>query len=541
MLFNFTRTMRYIIALPATIILWLLATGILIGITSAMHLYTKHTAPQQAFSQAYWYAVIAAVHYFILTVILMVNMLGYFLGHYPQHFALTDGQRTLILQTIALGAWLIIGAAVFQRVMHLSFADGLYFSDITILTLGFGDVTPQTAVGKGLVFPYAVVGIIILGLVIGSIHDILQELQYVVIVQKHIEQGREATAKHSVMAEAEDEETKLQHTDSLRLTETMENIHRREYSRKLFRYANIIALLRGHRRSAQKVLVIKNEKDRFDAMRAIQHEAMLFHRWYRLIWSLIAFGIVWTCGAAVFWALEEHFTYFTALYFSFCSLLTIGYGDLTPTTNASRPFFVAWSLIAIPTMTTLISEMSNTVVALFKRSVSIVADWTLLPHTGKYTTFLRKIMPFLSYLRQPQERVQSAQGVDVERDHGGISTVNGQSRSIDELETEQGNASFQLALKLASTIQAVSRDVLEGRKKQYPYEEWAEFARLIRFTGSIPGGVLLNEDEYGIISWDWIGDSSPMLASQSEPEWVLNRLCESLIRYISVQGQQRDR
>lgn len=28
MLFNFTRTMRYIVALPATIILWLLATGI---------------------------------------------------------------------------------------------------------------------------------------------------------------------------------------------------------------------------------------------------------------------------------------------------------------------------------------------------------------------------------------------------------------------------------------------------------------------------------------------------------------------------------
>ena len=62
----------------------------------------------------------------------MINMLGYFLGKYPQHFALTDEQRTLILQMTALVIWLLIGAAMFQQVLGLSFADALYLSLIHI-------------------------------------------------------------------------------------------------------------------------------------------------------------------------------------------------------------------------------------------------------------------------------------------------------------------------------------------------------------------------------------------------------------------------
>lgn len=46
----------------------------------------------------------------------MVNMLGYFLGHYPQHFDLDDDQRTLILQTMMFFFWLAGGAAVFSKV-----------------------------------------------------------------------------------------------------------------------------------------------------------------------------------------------------------------------------------------------------------------------------------------------------------------------------------------------------------------------------------------------------------------------------------------
>ena len=102
LLFNFTRAVRYIVALPATIILWFAATGILMDITICMHLYAPPPESNGLYSQGYWHAIMAAVLYFLCSFMLMINMLGYFLGHYPQNFELDDEQRNLILQTVSL-------------------------------------------------------------------------------------------------------------------------------------------------------------------------------------------------------------------------------------------------------------------------------------------------------------------------------------------------------------------------------------------------------------------------------------------------------
>ena len=65
----------------------------------------------------------------ISSMLLMVNMLGYFLGHYPQHFNLTDAQRTLILQTMMFFIWLAGGAGVFARVETEIGHQGWLFTD----------------------------------------------------------------------------------------------------------------------------------------------------------------------------------------------------------------------------------------------------------------------------------------------------------------------------------------------------------------------------------------------------------------------------
>lgn len=54
-----------------------------------------------------------------------------------------------------------------------------------------------------------------------------------------------------------------------------------------------------------------------------------------------------------------------ALYFSYTSLLTIGYGDYSPHSNAGKAFFVLWSLLAVPSLTILISNMGDTIVKWF--------------------------------------------------------------------------------------------------------------------------------------------------------------------------------
>jgi len=176
LLCNFTKRIRYIIALPATIVLWYIATGILIAITIGMEVYVPPARPQQIYTQGFWYAVISACMYMICSMLLMINMLGYFLGHYPQHFTLTESQRTLILQTMLFFFWLAGGGILFSRVETLygqgtqpwNYVNALYFSDVTILTVGFGDLYPTSDIGRGLVFPYSVGGIIMLGLMVSS-------------------------------------------------------------------------------------------------------------------------------------------------------------------------------------------------------------------------------------------------------------------------------------------------------------------------------------------------------------------------------------
>lgn len=542
------------------------------GLTAALSIYDPPTGPDDVYSQAYWSAVIAAILYFILSVILMVNMLGYFLGRYPQHFSLTDDQRTLILQMTGFVAWLLVGAAIFQRVLGISFADGLYFSDITVLTLGFGDVTANTPVGKGLIWPYAVIGIVMLGLVVGSIHQFAREVHYDNVVRKHIEQRRQATFERSItIGDLDMARASLSAQGNgvpAVLTRQLSHIplhrkHRRQPIRD-----TIHTLAVGHR---PRLLIMREEKDRFDAMRAIQYDTMRFRRWNDLFISIIAFAIVWTGGAVVFWRLEE-ISYFDGLYFCFCSLLTIGYGDVTPQSNAGRPFFVMWSLIAIPTMTMLISQMSDTVVAAYKKSTEKLGDYTLMPRSGAYRSCLNHFPFIMNFIQKRQEKKRLKRGFPVGADadpdqiedrpstartekdvEGAPNDRRSQDRphrTIEELASEPNPSPFELAQQLAFAIRRTSEDARVGKRKRYSYEEWVEYTRLIQFTDPRSGpssagsqqqhrGVSVDKDEYGVLNWDWIGESSPMLAHQTEPEWVLDRLCESLVRYVSTQEQAR--
>jgi potassium channel subfamily K len=78
---NFGNRIKYIIALPLTIILWLLASGFLIADLAAMNFHHHPAIPNEIWSGGFWYALAAAVLYFVLMVILTVNLIGYIRGH----------------------------------------------------------------------------------------------------------------------------------------------------------------------------------------------------------------------------------------------------------------------------------------------------------------------------------------------------------------------------------------------------------------------------------------------------------------------------
>ena len=78
-------------------------------------------------------------------------------------------------QALAIAVTAIIGSGVwfYMRFEGWSFVDALYFSVITLTTVGYGDLSPQTAVGKIFTIFYILLG---LGLIAAFIAAIAQQV-----------------------------------------------------------------------------------------------------------------------------------------------------------------------------------------------------------------------------------------------------------------------------------------------------------------------------------------------------------------------------
>ncbi|PNS16916.1 hypothetical protein CAC42_4880 [Sphaceloma murrayae] len=609
LLFNFTGFVRYIIALPMTIIMWYMATGILIAITTSMNTYAPPLRPYQTYTQGFWYAVLAAIMYLIASMLLMLNMLGYFLGHFPQHFELSESQRTLILQTMLFFVWLAAGGGIFSKVetvfgdgsIDWSYTNALYFSDVTILTVGFGDLSCTSTVGRGLVFPYSVGGIIMLGLVITSISKFATELGSTKVIDKHRERSRAKTADR-VVTSPEELRQRLQKRNPSKpptghlpsISGPYDPVNNSQRLRivepdkpdtpastpskpsKTNSSSSALTFLARSGRTATKTLVpsplrknrksrpilLREERDRFNTMRRIELQTRQYKQWTALVLSGLSFSGLWLLGALVFYFAEantQDLTYFEALYFCYVSLLTIGYGDLAPKSNLGRPFFVLWSLVAVPTMTILVGAMGDTVIEGFKRGVEKGAEVTILPRKGILGDVLRKagIIGKIEDRRARKEvekRLERGFEAGVDEDNSdkrsegedgpapGGSEQDGESASRESSRQEEVG-DLELAKRLALAIQRVAGDLRIQPAKRYEYDEWLDFTKLIKFTdsgGSKSGhGIGEEEDEEEeLIEWDWIGENSPMMAKQTEPEFVLDRLCESMGRYLRRQSTE---
>lgn len=261
--------------------------------------------------------------------------------------------------------------------------------------------------------------------------------------------------------------------------------------------------------------------------------------------NIVKVGLLWCVGAVGFWRAEQHtqgLTYFQALYFCYVSLLTIGYGDLSPSSNAGKPFFIVWSLIAVPTMTILISDLGDTVIASFKRGTFTLAEWTVLPKAGRWRSLLERHPGLMHWLQNKtkaaEEEKRGAQGFPV-----GTSDEDEQvpPSTLDQIAELDKLNQHTLARKLGLAIRKTANDLRADPPKEYSYEEWAMYTHLIRFSRMSRAELEEEEEEQGLIEWDWIGEDSPMLAEQSESEWLLDRLCESLDRYLRRQNLQHHR
>jgi len=443
--------------------------------------------------------------------------------------------------------------------------------------------------------------LVTLALIVSSLYTAVRELGDEKIVQKHVDRMRSRVVERTVtnsfdLRHRERETHRLIRRRKLGFPKISEPTEPRRFRTPMGEsvqprsvFPHVTNALRIT--SKPPIVLLKEEKDRFEAMRKIQADSKKFKRWMALFWSVTTFSILWCVGAVVFWMAEKDtqgMTYFQALYFCYVSLLTIGYGDLAPKSNSGRCFFVIWSLIAVPTMTILVSDLGDTVVANFKRWSDELADFTVLPKAGTWRSFLNK-HPWLLYWlqrwmdrRARKRRLKKGFSVADPREDGAATSTSSLAHravsqdDLEDLEQHEVEADIELAQhptiealaeeveadtskipdraslsrRLALSIQKVSKD-LKIPHKRYTYEEWVEFTHLIRMTDperldrnlGTTSGVTEDEShgEEGLVNWDWIGDDSPMVAGVSESEWLMQRLIESLVRLEKRKEIARDR
>ncbi|PPR00059.1 hypothetical protein CVT24_009012 [Panaeolus cyanescens] len=412
LLLNFARRIPYLIAQIITISFWYLACILLVIPIALTHIPSIHPDPsaplpetitrhplqtavseilpevqrrdiptsEMAYSQEYYYGLISCIHYAVIATLLLWNVLGaYKFKAYPPSFAtLTASQRTLMLQTMAFVLYLALGGGVFSRIQAWGFSNAIYWADYTLLTIGLGSDFPVTTVqGRIVVVPYAAFGICFLGLVIGSVRGLVVERAKYKFSRRYLGKARSRLGGEL----RKDQEAALAgqpiHVD------LASKLWHRYTVRKTIMFLWTMTL--GPRTVPLK---IKKEvlhpwhRAEFDLMRLIESTAEKRQRFTSISVAFLAFLLVWLVGAVVFWVCEhksQDWTYPTSLYFTYTTLLTVGYGDYYPTSPSGKPFFVAWSLIAVPTMTVFIGTLADTLGAVVRDTSIWIGRWTILP------------------------------------------------------------------------------------------------------------------------------------------------------------------
>lgn len=519
LLLNMARRVSFAIAQPITVIGFYTASFLLMALVGVASSSVFRIEPRQehALSQAYYYGMIASGLYFIIASLMSLTIYGAYKGRYPKDFRLSPSQRTLMLQTIGFMFYLLLGALMFAEVEGWNFLDGVFYADFTLLTVGIGgEFVPTTHTARSLLFPYAIGGLVTVGLVIGSIRSLI------------LEHGKQKMAAR--FTEIKREKVLASYNDETR-TITLGWFSKMEYAQK--------GLSESQKREQE-----------FRVMRKIQKLSERNRRYTSLALSTTAALLLWFLGALVFRFAEkpQGWTYFSAMYFAYTSLLTIGYGDLVPQSNASKAFFVFWSLLAVPTLTILISNMGDTIIKEFKDFTIWVGSLTLLPdEEGLMSTLkigakrMRKVYREESRDTNPGASLRHM--IDRLRGH-----MEEEELGLAEEAGEHGDKLMRdihfYHFVLSKEIRQLMKDVDASPPREYSYSEWAYYLRLLgqdendasghrqarvhHKHGSRSSPDLGTADDGDAQAWSWLGIRSPLMGNSSEAQWLLRRLSTRL-------------
>lgn len=88
----------------------------------------------------------------------------------------------------------------------------------------------------------------------------------------------------------------------------------------------------------------------------LQHKHVLVRR--GLFYSLLLCLLILIFGGIGFWILEPGYTFLDGLWLAFTTAATVGYGDLAPTTHASRAYAVFVVLLGLAVLSLVTASLA---------------------------------------------------------------------------------------------------------------------------------------------------------------------------------------
>jgi potassium channel subfamily K len=366
-------------------------------------------------------------------------------------------------------------------------------------------------------FPYAVGGIIILGLIISSIRTLM------------LEKGRQMVGDM--------------------LTARTHKFLVKEAFADRSRLHGVVPALNTESAEAEGRTEREQRKKEFIAMNQVRELATAQHKWLSLFISFTLWMTMWLIGAVVFWRSEsvQQWTYFEALYFAYTTLLTIGYGDVYPISSLGKSFFVFWSLLAVPTITILISNIGDTLIRFIRDVTLFIGEITILPGDQSFVDRIKNLfhMSWVGWWLDETtgEKSKSSSKKDnaafgKEKTPAGPT---GGSSHLEEEEQDKEQQAHQRGDFVAENIHHYHYLLFKEVRKmidyasthpsrQFDYLEWEYYLGLIsgKNRPDTSGNESTKKQPRTANDWSWIDKENPLLGHKSEVEWLLGALTEAL-------------
>jgi potassium channel subfamily K len=302
----------------------------------------------------------------------------------------------LIISEMILFGVMALEALIFSKIEGWTYLDGLYFSVVSLLTIGFGNFAPTKTSTKVLLFPFSIAGIALLSNQVTLITSVSSRL----------------TTRYR---------QRLNYGPKLH--------------QKLTRQLTRLSVRVDDVKKNEKTYSSESEQDDMSENDELMREVHRLRRLYTLqegasemfefLFSLLLLVVFWFVSGAIFQAIEG-WTFGDSMYFSYIFFLTIGYGDFAPNTPAGKTVFVFWAMLAVPIMTNFVVQTIQTIVSrtstlLSNRARERKTEWFdyvatyFVPHTDLVDQVRASID---GEVEDAQEKEESSRGSDSEKGKG---------------------------------------------------------------------------------------------------------------------------